>query len=268
MKKTTAIKTTVLAVFVLISISIVSLMIIYPEIQWKSTPRLIASLIVVVILFSEMAYFLIYSTKKVLSIGICIALLLSSKYLCIAYFAIKSGYSFKIALTAMSIKYFSLESASVVLVNMTILLCVFGIPQILSDWKKVRMEMEQRPQKQEVEYKMRCNVCGKIYCYTKSDISDNVTNGLLGAISAIAGVWSAMSGNNKQSLGMGVMSAHFNGKAFDYTKCPYCHSADIAEMKEECNSAIEDIKKYKELLDTGIITQEEFDAKKKQLLDL
>jgi hypothetical protein len=33
-------------------------------------------------------------------------------------------------------------------------------------------------------------------------------------------------------------------------------------------SNIDDLKKYKELLDTGIITQEEFDAKKKQLLEL
>ena len=31
-------------------------------------------------------------------------------------------------------------------------------------------------------------------------------------------------------------------------------------------SSIEDLKKYKELLDTGVISQEEFDAKKKQLL--
>ena len=33
-------------------------------------------------------------------------------------------------------------------------------------------------------------------------------------------------------------------------------------------SSAEELKKYKELLDTGVITQEEFDAKKKQLLDL
>lgn len=34
------------------------------------------------------------------------------------------------------------------------------------------------------------------------------------------------------------------------------------------NSNAEELKKYKELLDSGIITQEEFDAKKKQLLGL
>ena len=33
-------------------------------------------------------------------------------------------------------------------------------------------------------------------------------------------------------------------------------------------SPVEEIKKYKELLDLGIITQEEFDIKKKQLLGL
>ena len=33
-------------------------------------------------------------------------------------------------------------------------------------------------------------------------------------------------------------------------------------------SAADEIKKFKELLDLGVITQEEFDAKKKQLLGL
>ena len=34
------------------------------------------------------------------------------------------------------------------------------------------------------------------------------------------------------------------------------------------SSPVEDLKKYKELLDSGVISQEEFDAKKKQLLNL
>ena len=33
-------------------------------------------------------------------------------------------------------------------------------------------------------------------------------------------------------------------------------------------SAADELKKYKDLLDSGVITQEEFDAKKKQLLGL
>ena len=37
---------------------------------------------------------------------------------------------------------------------------------------------------------------------------------------------------------------------------------------QQANSPAEEVKKMKELLDMGIITQEEFDAKKKQLLGL
>lgn len=37
---------------------------------------------------------------------------------------------------------------------------------------------------------------------------------------------------------------------------------------EKQSSAAEELKKFKELLDMGILTQEEFDAKKKQLLGL
>ncbi len=38
--------------------------------------------------------------------------------------------------------------------------------------------------------------------------------------------------------------------------------------KDKSKDPVMEIKKYKELLDSGIITQEEFDTKKKQLLDL
>jgi len=44
--------------------------------------------------------------------------------------------------------------------------------------------------------------------------------------------------------------------------------ATIPSTPIASKSGAEELKKYKELLDTGVITQEEFDAKKKQLLDL
>ncbi len=49
-------------------------------------------------------------------------------------------------------------------------------------------------------------------------------------------------------------------KAFDAYKS--------ATSDAGASDAVEEIKKYKELLDSGIITQEEFDTKKKQLLGL
>ena len=45
-------------------------------------------------------------------------------------------------------------------------------------------------------------------------------------------------------------------------------SANIATTQPQEISSADEIKKYKELLDSGIITQEEFDLKKKQLLGL
>lgn len=69
----------------------------------------------------------------------------------------------------------------------------------------------------------------------------------------------------------------------DYSKCPKCNSADIVEISEEeykafqasnerennkTASSADELMKFKELLDSGVITQEEFDVKKKQLLGL
>lgn len=50
------------------------------------------------------------------------------------------------------------------------------------------------------------------------------------------------------------------------TKAPYKKPA--AEASAVPQSAADEIKKYKELLDIGAITQEEFDAKKKSLLNI
>ena len=41
-----------------------------------------------------------------------------------------------------------------------------------------------------------------------------------------------------------------------------------AEVSAQPLSSADEIKKFKDLLDSGVITQEEFDAKKKQLLGL
>ena len=42
----------------------------------------------------------------------------------------------------------------------------------------------------------------------------------------------------------------------------------VTHVTQQSQSSADELMKYKELLDNGIITQEEFDAKKKQLLGL
>ena len=66
----------------------------------------------------------------------------------------------------------------------------------------------------------------------------------------------------------------------DYSKCPSCHSSNLSLLEDgedaltppatpaAVPSAADELKKFKELLDSGIIAQEEFDAKKKHLLGL
>lgn len=46
------------------------------------------------------------------------------------------------------------------------------------------------------------------------------------------------------------------------------HSEDADNNQDQVFSAADELKKFKELLDMGIVTQEEFDTKKKQLLGL
>ena len=43
---------------------------------------------------------------------------------------------------------------------------------------------------------------------------------------------------------------------------------EVVQQQGSTNSVADEIMKFKELLDKGVITQEEFEAKKKQLLNL
>jgi predicted Zn-dependent peptidase len=46
------------------------------------------------------------------------------------------------------------------------------------------------------------------------------------------------------------------------------HKKAPVQVSIQQTSSADELKKYKDLLDQGIITQEEFDAKKKQILGL
>lgn len=130
------------------------------------------------------------------------------------------------------------------------------------------------------ERRMRCNVCGHVYCYTFADLEknkqlmkDSLTDSLLSVGESLAGtrMGSYMASNSADEK---------KSQIIDYSKCPKCHSADVVEIGEDevvapqssntqtASSTADEIKKFKDLLDAGVITQEEFDAKKKQLLGL
>ena len=47
-----------------------------------------------------------------------------------------------------------------------------------------------------------------------------------------------------------------------------CDNSETQQIQQNSNDPYEELKKAKELLDMGIISQEEFEVKKKQLLEL
>lgn len=152
-------------------------------------------------------------------------------------------------------------------------------------WEKQLAEVEEEDSTERVsnERRMRCNVCGHVFCYNDEDVSKNLKNAGVGAISAIGGLASIFGGGTIfHTHHLQGQADRYTDKIVDYSRCPSCNSTDISEMKNveekrpnqsnsdtiSAVSPAEEIKKFKELLDMGAITQEEYDAKKKQLLGL
>ena len=130
------------------------------------------------------------------------------------------------------------------------------------------------------EIRMYCKTCGHVYCYTMAEYKENErlkkkasTTELCGALNNL---FTSMALGSSQNQEAEMMKMRIK----DYTRCPKCNSADICKIPDgepipvaqnsadPATSGMDELKKLKELLDMGIVTQEEFDAKKKQLLGL
>ena len=132
------------------------------------------------------------------------------------------------------------------------------------------------------EKRIRCNVCGHIYCYTKADIDENNHNKTLAGLHSFSAAVNAIGGTAYNMHEEQKHADAANAKIIDFSKCPKCNSSDIIALTDEewqninnksesttnSVSTADELKKFKDLLDNGVITQEEFDAKKKQLLGL
>jgi hypothetical protein len=127
------------------------------------------------------------------------------------------------------------------------------------------------------EYRMKCNVCGNIFCYTLKDIKENDRKQMTASLGALGSVAAGFSGNTYAMYENNKISTNASNQIMNYSRCPKCGSKDlkdITDLTEQTTQSsdkkdnIEELKKYKELLDMNIITQEEFDKLKKELLNL
>ena len=131
-------------------------------------------------------------------------------------------------------------------------------------------------------FRKKCEICGHIFCYTLDDIERNQQLAKSARSSSIAGIAGALGGYYAASANNTQSANDQLARIVDYSKCPRCGSHKLVDATEEDiernknpqsavvqqASAADEIKKFKELLDMGVISQEEFDAKKKQLLGL
>lgn len=147
----------------------------------------------------------------------------------------------------------------------------------LIEFTKGAVEVDKPSEQQVDEHRMHCKVCGHIYCYTDKDVRKNDENTLLSAVSAVGSLAAAFGGGTRLDVYAQQRNANrYSDRIIDYKRCPNCNSTDIepftgnAEVNEQgsVNAAVEEIKRYKELLDLGILTPEEFAAKKKQVLGI
>lgn len=153
----------------------------------------------------------------------------------------------------------------------------------MSKTKKIVVQGNKVVMEDFEEIRMKCNVCGHIFCYSGLDVKQNIQHEKDAQKSALRSLGQALFTNQISSqLSANETQRHMD-KIVDYSHCPKCHSADLVQITAEeaknstaqqnvpaapAASAMDELKKLKELLDMGIVTQEEFDAKKKQLLGL
>lgn len=133
----------------------------------------------------------------------------------------------------------------------------------------------------DTEVRQRCNACGHVFCYTMDDLQRNRKEANKAIMSSIGGMAGALSGNYAAAAVNNSLADSQMNRITDYTRCPKCNSTDLSVIsKEESAAALkseqtpalgtvsvaDELKKFKELLDMGVITEEEFNAQKAKLL--
>lgn len=84
-----------------------------------------------------------------------------------------------------------------------------------------------------MEHRMRCKVCGKIWCFTDQDLKASQSSSLVSGLAAIGTIASAFGGTAvQQHMNYDVMERN-QAKVVDYHQCPNCRSKDVSELSEE-----------------------------------
>lgn len=78
-----------------------------------------------------------------------------------------------------------------------------------------------------MEYYSKCNVCGKITCYTDKDLKENNKQSIITGLAAISTIGNAVAGTKYDMYESSKFSDRASSKIVDYSKCPNCGSKDV-----------------------------------------
>ena len=137
--------------------------------------------------------------------------------------------------------------------------------------------------KEQTQIRRLCEDCGNVFMFNCMDVYNNRQKAKSAGLESAMAVVNAIGGSMLESNQNTQIAKMEQAQIRNFNVCPRCGSRtlrdissaeaeDLKKKKETPASAApspaDEILKFKNLLDNGIITQEEFDAKKKQLLGL
>lgn len=125
----------------------------------------------------------------------------------------------------------------------------------------------------EIEYRYRCKVCGKVFCYTEAERRESENRKKEAGFENLMAGLNHLAGSRYAAFEMSKAANAAESKTIDYSKCPNCNSSDIVRIDGNTSSVVkkeEDsvstLEKLAKLHDQGIITDEEFQQKKSEIL--
>ena len=84
-----------------------------------------------------------------------------------------------------------------------------------------------------MEYRRKCTVCGKIYCYSESDVSENSWNQFNSALSGLVAVTQIFGGTMLGAYAMTERQDKLAQRVRNFSKCPYCNSESTVPLTED-----------------------------------
>ena len=82
------------------------------------------------------------------------------------------------------------------------------------------------------EHRMRCNVCGHVFCYSELDVMENERLAKQAKSSAKAGMWNAFFGNSVDTQASINRAERTMDKIKDFSRCPKCNSTNLTELRD------------------------------------